>query len=292
MDAGPLEIAVVHHRTPTVLTRCLEALARHAPEHPVTVIDTALDPTLPGQLAGAHPRLEWRAVPNHSLAAAVNTAVRRARSPFVMHMNADVFVEATTVRDLLGAMRDPEVALAGPLATTERGTLQDLGLPYRWHYARLRWRARRLGAETSVVTVPWLSGCLQLVRREAVQRVGGMDTSLRFYNEDLEWCLRLRRAGYRCALVATPVTHLGGASTTARGPFLIEGLRGGYAVTRRYARPAVRTGHRLAVWLVSEAVSRLTRDAERREVYREVARRFRTGDVERSSFGATLDGSG
>jgi hypothetical protein len=47
--------------------------------------------------------------------------------------------------------------------------------------------------------------------------------------------------GYRCALVATEVIHVGGSSTPPEGRFLIEGLRGGYALTRRGAPPAVRS---------------------------------------------------
>ena len=284
-----LEVAVIHHATPTLLARCLEALADHAPDVDVRVVDTAFDPSLARLLDGAHPRLTWTAVPNHSLAAGVNAALRRATRPFIAHMNADVFVGAGTLEALLAAMDDETVAMAGPLALTEAGAVQDLGLPYRWHYARVRWQRRHASRTPAAVDVPWLSGCLQLVRLSAVQRVGGMDASLRFYNEDLEWCLRLRRAGYRCRLVGTEVVHQGGAATPAGPRFLVEGLRGGYVVSRRYAPPLVRAGHRLAVALSAEVATRAASDGARRSAWREVARRFRANDLDRSGFGATLD---
>jgi N-acetylglucosaminyl-diphospho-decaprenol L-rhamnosyltransferase len=282
---GALEIAVIHHRTPTLLARCLEALARHAGDVPVLVVDTAFDASLPRQLDGVHDALTWREAPNHSLAAAVNVALKSTRAPLFMHMNADVVINPSTTSDLLAAMEDPGVAMAGPLPLTEAGVPQSLGLPYRLHYTRLRAAAvRRPGAS---VDVPWLSGCLQVVRREAVMDVGGMDASLRFYNEDIDWCLRLRRAGWRCRLVASEVLHVGGASTPA-DRFLPEGLRGGYVISRRYGAPPLRPLHRLAVLATAEVAGRSARGEGRRRAWREVARRFRDDDLERSRFGATL----
>jgi N-acetylglucosaminyl-diphospho-decaprenol L-rhamnosyltransferase len=283
-----LEIAVVHHRVPAVLARCLEALAEAVPDVRVRVVDTAFDPSLAHQLDGVHPRLCWTAVPNHSLAAAVNAALRSSAAEVVAHMNADVFVRRDTFPELLEALDRPGVGMVGPVARTADGRLQDMGVPYRWHYARLAWARRRRNGASAAVDVPWLPGFLQVVPREVVRRLGGMDTSLRFYNEDLEWCLRLRRAGYRCRLVGTEVVHLGGASTPRVPRFLAEGVRGGYVVARRYAPPLVRAGHRLSVLAAAEVASRTVRDPERRHAWREIARRFRTADVSPSSFGATL----
>jgi N-acetylglucosaminyl-diphospho-decaprenol L-rhamnosyltransferase len=285
-----LEVVVVHHRTPKLLLEALERLAQHAPQWRVVVVDTALAPSLTRQLDGVHPRLSWLEAPNHSYAHAVNLGLKATTAPLVAAMNADVLIEARTFDDLASAFVDGRVALAGPLARTPQGSLQDQGLPYRWHVARLRWRgpATAHGAPPSV-GVPWLSGCLIVVRRAALDRVGGMDGSLRFYNEDLEWGLRCRAAGFRNALVATEVIHVGASSTPPEGRFLVEGLRGGYAVTRRVMPPIVRLAHR---WGVAAAAAwaqvRLRRDPTGRAAWREVMRRFVRGDLDASPFGPTL----
>jgi N-acetylglucosaminyl-diphospho-decaprenol L-rhamnosyltransferase len=287
---GGLEVVIVHHRTPRLLSAALERLAQHAPLRPVTVVDTAFDPSLPRQLEGAHPRLAWRPAPNHSYAHAVNLGLKGTTAPWVAVMNADVLVGPGTLDALLVPFDDPRVALAGPLARTPDGPFQDLGLPYRLHLARLRWRApapARAGP-APWVPVPWLSGCLLVVRRDALARVGGMDGSLRFYNEDLEWGRRCGASGYLCALVATEVTHVGGASTPPQGDFLVEGLRGGYAIARRTAPPAVRLAHRWGVAAVAWGRARGTRDEARRATWLEVLRRFVEHDVDTSPFGPTL----
>jgi N-acetylglucosaminyl-diphospho-decaprenol L-rhamnosyltransferase len=284
-----LEVVVVHHRTPKLLLEALERLARHAPQRRVVVVDTAFDPSLPRQLEGVHPRLTWLEAPNHSYAHAVNIGLKATTAPLVAAMNADVLVEAGTLDDLASAFSDPRVALAGPLARTLRGPLQDQGVPYRWHVARLRWRGPPgPNAAPPSVGVPWLSGCLIVIRRSALERIGGMDGSLRFYNEDLEWGGRCRAAGFRNALVATEVVHVGASSTPPEGRFLIEGLRGGYAVTRRTMPPIVRLVHRWGVIAVAWARLRLRRDAAHRAVWGEVLRRFARGDVDASPFGSTL----
>jgi len=283
-----LEVVIVHHRTPTLLLSALELLARHAPGLPVTVVDTAFDASLPKQLDGVHPALRWLAAENHSYAHAVNLGLRATTAALVASMNADVFVGARTFGDLAAAFADPTVALAGPVARTPSGAVQDLGLPYRRHLARLRWRGRGRAATAGWVSVPWLSGCLLVVRRDALARCGGMDGSLRFYNEDLEWGRRCHAAGYRCALVDTEVVHVGGAATPSDGRFLIEGLRGGYALSRRYAPPAVRVLHRGAVAAFAWGAARFAREAGRRATWREVARRFLRHDLDATPFGATL----
>jgi N-acetylglucosaminyl-diphospho-decaprenol L-rhamnosyltransferase len=191
----------------------------------------------------------------------------------------------------LAPFDDPRVALTGPLARTPDGRIQDQGLPYRLHVARIRWRGQtpRHPPATPWVAAPWLSGCLLVVRRDALARVGGMDGSLRFYNEDLEWGRRCRASGYLCALVATEVIHVGGASTPPQGRFLVEGLRGGYAIARRTAPPLVRLLHRWGVAAFAWGQSRLARDAARRATWLEVLRRFAGHDLDESPFGATLD---
>jgi len=285
-----VEIVIVHHRTPGPLRATLERLAAHAPEVPVTVVDTARDATAAAELASAHPRPTWRGAPNHSYAHAVNTGLKSTMAPLVVVMNADVLVGPRTIADLCAAFDDPRVALAGPVARTPVGPVQDQGLPYRLHHARLRWRSRRTRGDRACasVDVPWLSGCLLAVRRAAIDRIGGMDGRLRFYNEDLEWGLRARAAGWRCALVATEVVHLGGTATPDDARFLVEGLRGGYALTRRTAIPVVRWAHRWLVAAAARVAAWRARDPERGAAWREVARRFAHGDLDDGPFGDTL----
>ncbi|MDX1934090.1 MAG: glycosyltransferase family 2 protein [Capsulimonadales bacterium] len=61
--------------------------------------------------------------------------------------------------------------------------------------------------------VECLLGAFMLIRREALQRIGGLDERFFLMYEDVDWCKRARDAGYR--LMFWPeahITHIGGSS--------------------------------------------------------------------------------
>jgi len=49
----------------------------------------------------------------------------------------------------------------------------------------------------SVFDCDWLSGCFLMVRRQAVDDVGPLDLQFRKYFEDVDFCLRMSRGGWR-----------------------------------------------------------------------------------------------
>ena len=278
-----LGIAVVHHRTPAgLLGEAHSRLQKAAPRAGIVLVDSggpgAAEPLdLP-------PAVEVLEVSNHSYSHAVNRGLERLEQPFLVLMNADVLVEGDTFERLMqAARRDPKAGVVGPLALNRAGRPQDLGLPYRLAYAA----AARAGAAGAPVS--WLSGCLQLIDRRLWLELGGYDESLRFTNEDLEFCLRARRAGWICRLASAPVVHIGGTSTPSHPAFHVEGRRGGYLLSQRYRSPAEAFLHR--GFLRAEALlgSLVARDESARASHRAMQRLLDDGDWQRSPFGATLD---
>lgn len=51
--------------------------------------------------------------------------------------------------------------------------------------------------DDSIFECDWLSGCFLMVRSEAVRDVGLLDLRFRKYFEDVDYCLRMRRTGWR-----------------------------------------------------------------------------------------------
>lgn len=211
-----LPIIIVHHNTPELLRRCLQALA----QAPVALLPIVVDTSSEDARACARQHVDAAAgyfitCQNHSLAHAVNVGLQTALSlshhPALVCMNADVFVRPEVWETLLQGLQQPRVGMVGPVCHDGRGRWQAQGFLYYQYYARLQ-LARWLGVPGHVA-VPWLSGCLQVIKRAALLEVGGMNSSLRFYNEDMEWCWRLRRAGWACHLVdASGVANHQGAN--------------------------------------------------------------------------------
>lgn len=334
---------IVHYNTPDLLARCLRALQ----VAPLALLPIVVDTSSAEARARARqhvatlPTGHFVSCQNHSLAHAVNTGLQAAlplsEHPALVCMNADVFVRPDAWEPLLHALQPPRVGMVGPVCYDGRGQWQHQGVWYRQYYLRLQWMRslgmRSLGnvylntinpstvnpstvnpSTVNHVSVPWLSGCLQVIKREALFDVGGMNSSLRFYNEDLEWCWRLRRAGWKCYLVdasgatrkqlpknpsrpkrenahqgsidqqVRPVVHLAGSATPAQASFVVEGYRGGYRLSQMYRSPIYQTLHRIVLryllWQQMRKGDKATFDTLRRRLAR--------GHLFESPFGDTL----
>lgn len=313
-DSGTrLTIAVLHYQTPAVLADCLARLRVAAPRARIVVCDAGDSAPLPADWILQHEGIELLRIANLGHSPAVNAALEGCDTEYFMHMNADVLVERDSIADLVAVLdSDPTLGMAGPVALDAQGRVQDQGLPYRFLHWRLRlggnWRAVYGAGASEPAAGPiqgaaaarsrqipwlraaWLSGCMQLVRMSAVADVGPMDESLRFYNADVEWCLRLRARGWGNALVDSAVTHLGGTSTPARPEFLVEGLVGGYVVSRRYAPAWYAETQAFAVrgWAVLASVLAPGRNV--RQAARAVKRIFRQRSFDEPVFGETMAG--
>lgn len=286
-----LGIAIVHYRSPEVALDCLERVRRAAPLATVVLVDTAPEPEFQRELERHFPEVEFVPAANHSYSHAVNVGLKRLHADYLVLMNADVLVARETFRALLEVMTShPRCGAVGPLALLPNGKPQPLGVPYRRYYRRAQ-AAKRAADDgvTASVPVRWVSGCLQLVRRETWLATGGYDETLRFFNEDLEFCLRLAERGWQVRLAATPVVHLGGSSTPDHAAFHIEGRRGGLAVTRRYYPRPVAWLQLTYLWSEALVGSVLARDPRQREKHLQMLKLLRSGDLSRSPFGATLD---
>jgi GT2 family glycosyltransferase len=51
--------------------------------------------------------------------------------------------------------------------------------------------------KSQVREIPFAPNCVLLLRRRAVDKAGYFDTGYFFYNDDWDYCIRIRKAGYR-----------------------------------------------------------------------------------------------
>jgi GT2 family glycosyltransferase len=69
-------------------------------------------------------------------------------------------------------------------------------------------------APSNAAIVDWVSGASMIVRRTTFEQIGLLDEGLYTYFDDVDLCLRARRAGWQTWYVpSSEVVHLGGSST-------------------------------------------------------------------------------
>jgi GT2 family glycosyltransferase len=231
-----LSVILVSYRSREPLLACLRALRTDATAAGVrletVVVDNDSRDGTPATLAAEFP--EVRVIENREnvgYARAVNQGLGATAAPLALVLNPDCEVHAGALRALLDhAAAHPRTGLAGPRILNPDGTLEysarSFPGPLTFLFNRYslltrlfpgnRFSRRYLLTDwdhASVREVDWVSGACMLARREAVGQVGGMDEAFFMFNEDVDWCRRMRSADWAVTYEpAAVVTHHIGAS--------------------------------------------------------------------------------
>jgi hypothetical protein len=226
---GPrVSVVIVSYNAREHLLRCLAALGEHGglPLEVIVVDNASADGSAgAAREASTEPRV-IDAGENLGFSRASNLGIRQARAPYVLLLNPDAEVRPGCLPALAGLLdRRTDVGLAGPRTVSGDGTIQvsfgeGLTPGLEWRQQRLvrgvrerRPEALRRAEEAARVEHEpgWVSGACMMIRRSALEAVGGLDEGFFLYEEDVDLCLRLRRAGWRIAFTpaAEVVHHLG-----------------------------------------------------------------------------------
>jgi N-acetylglucosaminyl-diphospho-decaprenol L-rhamnosyltransferase len=170
---------------------------------------------------------------NLGFAGGVNRLLARSDAPWFVTLNSDAWPMSGALAQLVRtAEAHPRAALVAPRLEREDGRLEhsthrfpSVGLAAFLAVGAQRaapQRAERLLIEgfwdhDRLREVDWAVGACWLMRRAAVEDVGGLDEQFFMYAEDLEWCHRARRGGWEIWFdPAARVVHLGNASGAQR----------------------------------------------------------------------------
>jgi len=79
-----------------------------------------------------------------------------------------------------------------------------------------------------------------MVRREAVERVGLMDEGFFIYCEEIDWCIRFKKAGWRiyCVPAAEVVHHVARSTSQFREAMFVELWKSRYRLFTKHRSPA------------------------------------------------------
>lgn len=233
MSDQPPDISVVipAYNCGGLLERCLASLrASRGVSLDVIVVDNASPEDL-GRVRERYPEVRWlRSETNLGYAAANNLGLEGAHGRFVCWLNSDAELPPTALAELLAYLDEhPDVGAVTPRNVGPEGETQPSLTPdHTMVMAWLRDSALHLAFPQAPPFRDWLlphfdwtreqevattqTTCL-LIRQEAYQQVGGMDPALFLFYNDVDWCRRLRRAGWKLVYVPEPhVIHHGSAS--------------------------------------------------------------------------------
>ncbi len=219
---------MVSYNSAGTLRSCVEALAREGDLDVIVVDNASADESLATVADLPLTALSLRR--NGGFAFGCNRGLEAGSSPFVLFLNPDARIEAEAVRTLARFLSAHDTAgLVAPRVRTAGGELElslrrfprlrsTYSRAFFLHrlFPRASWSdedVRDPAAYEYAHPVDWVSGACVLVRREALERIGGWDESFFHYGEDIDLCRRLWSAGYEVWFdPSAEALHVGGVS--------------------------------------------------------------------------------
>jgi len=269
-----LSTVTVSYNSQGTLPECLRSLAadtRGLAAETVVVDNASRDNTL-AAITDQFPDVRRIAnTENLGFARAVNQGIAATTGEFVLVMNPDCVIRVGAIPTLIEHLRGhPNVAVVGPRLEGADGALEysartfpDAMAYFFNRYSLLtrlfpnnRHSRRYLMSDwdhTSIREVDWLSGAFLLVRRSAIESVGAMDEQFFMFNEDVDWCRRMKLAGRGVVYVpgAVVVHHIGASRKKVSTKVIVERHRGMIYYFNKHhpTNPLVQTMAAAAIWL-------------------------------------------
>ncbi|HET9952520.1 MAG TPA: glycosyltransferase family 2 protein [Candidatus Eisenbacteria bacterium] len=256
-DAAPTTViaVVVSYNSASDLPRCLASLqAQQGVAAEIHVVDNASSDGSAELVRRDFPRARLVAnTTNVGFARGNNQVLEREPAEFYALVNPDTRLPPGALAACVEHLRrDPRAGAAATRLVNPDGTLQPschsflglrnlLGETLGVH--RLLPGFRSLAsfdmpwfAHDRLAEVDWIQGAFLVVRGEVVRTVGAFDAAFFMYGEEMDWCRRMRDAGWKVVFLPEPaVMHVGGASSKpVAGPMFVENLKGRIRFLRKH----------------------------------------------------------
>jgi len=228
-----LSVVIVQYKVPAHLEQCLCSLkcALAGLSAEVIVVDNDPELSVRPQLSNNFPDAQWIvAGKNLGFAAGCNMGWRLAKGANILFLNPDTMVTSSAITQCLSALdradaigcrlingrgfflpeskRDIPSLRSAAFKITGLASLFPSS-PLFNQYAMGEMKERASG-EVNVLT-----GAFMLVRKDVLENLGGFDESFFLYGEDIDFCKRMKEAGYVIRYEGEQaVIHCKGASSS------------------------------------------------------------------------------
>lgn len=213
-----LSIVIVNYNTSGLLRNCLASLAKHAAQAEVIVVDNASQDGSPALVRADFPRVKLVELPvNLGFAGGNNAGLRLTSGDPIVLLNSDTVLEDDSLDRCVRWLRvHPSVGAVTPKLIGADGIMQECVHAFPCWRDELGLAIRRPlpRAISEGITDGWLAGTALMIRRSALESIGGgLDAHYFMYWEDADLSIRLRQAGWKLAVVPEGhVIHYGGGS--------------------------------------------------------------------------------
>lgn len=231
-----LSIIIVSWNVSRLLYDCLQSVVENKGELAVEVIvvDSASSDDTPQMVAREFPWVKLIACDeNVGFPKGNNVGMAEANGRFVLLLNPDTQIIGDALQKMVTYLEShSEIGLVGPKLLNGDGSIQSsrrrfptVGTAFfesTWLQSLApksimqRYYVQDMD-DDETAQVDWVVGACMLTRQEIVQGVGGMDEAYFMYSEELDWCRRIKQAGWDIVYLPTAqvIHHYGQSSEQA-----------------------------------------------------------------------------
>jgi N-acetylglucosaminyl-diphospho-decaprenol L-rhamnosyltransferase len=237
-----IRVIIVNYRTASLVIDCLRSLQEEVlpfPDCKVIVVENASPDDSVNVLEKAIQQNQWSSwvelLPlktNGGFGAGNNAAIRhylaREKVDYFHLLNPDTIARPRLIHTLVEFLEShPHVGMVASRLEEPDGTPQGSAFRFPTLFSQID-EGLRMGIVSRilkkwVVALPasnvphqadWLTGASLMIRHEVIEEIGLFDEGYFLYFEEVDFCLRARRAGWSCWHVPdSRVIHLEGKST-------------------------------------------------------------------------------
>lgn len=234
-----VSIIIVNWNTRELLRLCLSSVIKHTKvvNYEIVVVDNASQDGSCEMLEAELPQVRIHCnTRNEGFSFGCNEGMRMARGRYFLLLNSDTILIEDAVSKMVAFMdRHQDIGISGCALLNEDGSLQPSCAWFPTPFSAITqglkiWdKLKHIFQDNPDFASPflsytqhqrqndvdWIAGAFMLVRRQVAEQVSMLDETIFFYNEEVDWCYRMKQAGWR--IVFTPETkiiHIGGGSTT------------------------------------------------------------------------------
>jgi len=168
---------------------------------------------------------------NRGFAAACNQGLAASKGEYLLLLNPDTMIQEDTIQTMINFFESvPDAGAAGCKILNADGTLQLacrrsfpsplVALPKLLGLSRLFPKVKMFGKYNltyvdpdELLEVDAISGSFLMFRRDVYEKIEGLDETFFMYGEDLDYCYRIKEAGWKIYYVPdTKIIHYKGES--------------------------------------------------------------------------------
>lgn len=235
-----LSIIIVHFNTPSLLSQCVNSIIAFTKgiKYEIVIVDNASSQGLDllSQLGKKKNLTVLRNKENLGFSKGNNEGIKKAKGEYILLLNSDTLLTSNTFGNMVQWFnKHANVGVASAALRNSDGSLQATGGFFPSLFNIFSWmffiddipflisKPYHLRPGKKLRQVDWLTGAFFMIREKVVEQVGMLDPDYFMYVEDMDYCYRVKKAGWN--IVYNPnesIIHLGGASSTKEFPLISE----------------------------------------------------------------------